>query len=191
MKTKKLLLLFCGLGLSAVSFAQSYLGVHSSNYGGIMSTDFQPASFVDGRFMVDIQLASFNFDTYQNAFYFDAKKARANGFKWWRKGFAQDRNSTDQPIGYVLGGSNPKNDWIYPDSTFSDKYIIRLFNVNSKKTIGFNNSIQVDLLNFAFHIKPNIAIGLKAKFRSHTNIDLGGDRVQFLSNSNGQRRTLH
>ena len=29
--------------------AQNYLGVITSNYGGVMSTDLQPASFVDGR----------------------------------------------------------------------------------------------------------------------------------------------
>ena len=46
--------------------SQNYLGVHSSNYAGVMGTDLQPASFVDGRFAVDINLASFNFNTYTN-----------------------------------------------------------------------------------------------------------------------------
>lgn len=190
MKTRKLLSLVCGLGLSVFSFGQTYLGVHSSNYGGIMSTDFQPASFVDGRFKVDVQLVSFDLNLYQNAFYFDAKNARANGMKWWWKGFKQDENSLNEPIGYVPGGSNPKNDWAYPDSTFSDNYIKRMFTPNSTKTLGFYNSTQIDILNFAFHVKPNISIGLKAKIRSHTNVENVNPQLVYLAENNFDIPTL-
>jgi len=47
-----LLLFFLGYQLNA----QNYLGVMTSNYGGVMSTDLQPASFVDGRFLFDLNL---------------------------------------------------------------------------------------------------------------------------------------
>ena len=74
--------------VSNLHFAQSYLGVQSSNYGGVMSTDIQPASFVDGRFAFDLNLGSINFNTYQNFGYFDAKYMRDRqqsifGDKYW------------------------------------------------------------------------------------------------------------
>lgn len=129
--------------------AQNYLGVHASNYAGVMGTDLQPASFVDGRFLVDVNLASFNFNTYQNAVQFDTRDMPG----WWLKSFRKDTL------------------WMQPDSTFDDRYIIRNYDINSSKTLGSYTNIQIDLLNFAFHIKPNIAIGFAAKMRSITNID--------------------
>ena len=62
---------FVLLSFLALPFAgksQNYLGVHSSNYAGVMGTDLQPASFVDSRFLVDVNLFSFNFNFYQNKY---------------------------------------------------------------------------------------------------------------------------
>jgi outer membrane protein OmpA-like peptidoglycan-associated protein len=39
------------------------------------------------------------------------------------------------------------------------------------KLFGLYTNAQLDILNFAFHIKPHIAIGFTAKLRSVTNID--------------------
>ena len=130
-------------------FSQNYLGVHASNYAGVMGTDLQPASFVDGRFKVDVNLASFNFNLYQNGVRFDTRDMP----KWWVKSFTSDTS------------------WMKPDSTFSDKYIIKNYNENSTKTMGLYQNTQIDLLNFAFHINPRIAVGFAAKLRSVTNID--------------------
>ena len=52
--------------------AQNYIGVINSNYSGIMGADLQPASIVDSRFAVDVNLFSLNVDGWQNAKYFDA-----------------------------------------------------------------------------------------------------------------------
>ncbi|MEY4216710.1 MAG: hypothetical protein RLZZ68_1166, partial [Bacteroidota bacterium] len=46
------------------TFSQMYQGVSNSNYAGIMGTQLQPASFVDGRFVVDINLVGLNLNTY-------------------------------------------------------------------------------------------------------------------------------
>jgi len=135
--------------ISHFSFSQNYMGVHASNYAGVMGTDLQPASFVDGRFKVDINLASFNFNLYQNGAKFDTRDMP----KWWIKSFTKDTA------------------WMKPDSTFSDKYLIKNYNASSTKTIGLYQNTQIDLLNFAFHINPKIAVGFAAKFRSVTNID--------------------
>ena len=61
--------------------AQNYLGVHASNYNGVMGTDLQPASFVDGRFKVDINLFSGDINFWQNALFFNT----GNMPKWWLK----------------------------------------------------------------------------------------------------------
>lgn len=149
-------------------FSQNYLGVHSSNYAGVMGTDLNPASFVDGRFKLDINLGSFNTGTWTNAGYFDTKDMP----KWWVKSFKPDVNPSDNTDkSYDYGGSNPYNDWMLPDSTFDEKYIIRNYDASSTKTLGLYNNVQVDVLNFMFHINPKIAIGVTGKFRSITNVD--------------------
>ena len=79
MRALKRLALFAVVSLSFSSFGQNYLGVHSSNFGGVMATDLQPASFVDGRFKFDLNLASFNFGLWNNAAYFDSGDMP----KWW------------------------------------------------------------------------------------------------------------
>jgi outer membrane protein OmpA-like peptidoglycan-associated protein len=136
---------------TSASIAQNYLGVHASNFNGVMGTDLQPASFVDSRFKVDINLGSSNGTLWTNAFSFDTRDMP----KWWLKSFADTNYSS----------------WMNPDSTFFDRYMTRNYDSESKKVIGFYNNIQVDVLNFMFHIQPKIAIGATVKFRSITNID--------------------
>ncbi len=152
---KKLYLLLLVATFLSASFtgkAQNYLGVHSSNFAGVMGTDIQPASFVDSRFVVDVNLASFNFNFYNNAWAFDTKDMP----KWWTKSFLD---------------TSIYNSWSAPDSTFMDRYIVKSYNKNSSKTLGIYNNIQLDVLNFMFHINPKIAVGFGAKMRSITNID--------------------
>jgi outer membrane protein OmpA-like peptidoglycan-associated protein len=141
------LLTLCHLSVNA----QNYMGVHSSNYAGVMALDNQPASFVDGRFKFDLNLASVNIGAWQNAKYFDTQDMP----KWWKKSFTTDTS------------------WISPDSTFVDRYILDFndYNDPNAKVRGIYLNTQVDLLNFAFHIKPTIAVGFSAKSRSITNID--------------------
>ena len=167
MRTLKRLALLAVVTLSFSSFGQNYLGVHSSNFGGVMATDLQPASFVDGRFKVDLNLGSFNFGMWTNAGYFDSGDMP----KWWVKSFKADE-AGGQSIGTVSGGSNPHNDWMLPDSTFMDRFIVRPYlEDDATRTLGIYNNVQVDVLNFMFHINPKIAVGFAAKFRSVTNID--------------------
>lgn len=183
MKLKNRLMALAILGTSFTGMSQAYLGVHSSNYAGVMGTDLNPASFVDGRFKVDINLGSFNFNAYTNAGSFDTKDMP----KWWTKSFKSDVNAQGN-IENIPGGSNPYNDWSlvpnYQDdisgndsltgySSDIDRlgYILRNYSQDSDKTVGFYNNMQVDVLNFMFHINPKIAVGFAGKFRSVTNID--------------------
>ncbi|MES2799021.1 MAG: DUF5723 family protein [Bacteroidota bacterium] len=148
-KTLTKILLFAAISVSFLGNSQNYLGVHASNYAGVMGTDVQPASFVDSRFVVDVNLFSFNFNMYQNGVAFDTRDMP----KWWKKSFTTDTA------------------WMNPDSTFTDRYLLRRYDENSKKPIGLYNNIQIDVLNFMFHINPKIAVGFGAKMRSVTNID--------------------
>ena len=131
--------------------AQNYLGVHSSNYAGVMALDNQPASFVDGRFKFDLNLGSANVGAWNNAKYFDTKGMP----KWWVKSFKSDTA------------------WIRPDSTFADRFLGDYYDYNKPgaKPRGVYLNYQIDVINFAFHITPKIAVGFSAKSRMITNID--------------------
>lgn len=91
--------------------AQSYLGVHNSNYAGTMGLDIQPASFVDGRFIADINLASVNVGAWTNVAKFNTRDMPG----WWIKSF---RDETA---------------WQKPDSTFVDRYILDNYSLGSKR----------------------------------------------------------
>lgn len=134
---------------SAAATAQQYLGVINSNYAGIMGADLQPASIVDSRFKVDINLGSFNIGAWQNARYFEAN----NMPKWWVKSF-----------------KSPNDAWAKPDSTFYQNNFSPVNNPKGK-TRGINMSTQIDILNFMFHINPKIAIGVSIKNRSNVSIN--------------------
>lgn len=158
---KKLLSIFFTVG-SFLSFGQNYVGVNTSNYAGVMGLDLQPASFVDGRFKFDLNLGSASVNVFQNFGYFDANKMRdaqqsALGKKYWWKG--------------SFGDQNVLNAWSKPDSTFIDRYIVHLYDENTKRVLGANINLQVDLLNFAFHVTDKVAVGFSAKMRSITNLD--------------------
>lgn len=155
---KQYLTLALSLLFSSYFLSQQYLGVSTSNYAGSMGTQLQPASFVDGRFVFDLNIAGVNNNTYQNFGYFDAKAmrdAQGNGGYWWKKSFTQPT----------------PNNWDDPDSTFQDRFIIRNYSTNSKKVLGIYSNTQIDLLNLNFHINPKIAVGLFGRVRSISNID--------------------
>ena len=168
MKTLKLLaaiaavLCFYSTGLS-----QNYVGITPSNYAGVMGTDVNPASFVDGRFVFDLNLASVNVGLWTNAGSFTTVDMP----KWWVKSFKADSSGYD----------NPDNDWIQPDSSFVDRYITKNFSPTSVKTVGIYNNVQLDVLNFMFHINRKIAIGAAVKFRSITNVDDVDPKLAFLA----------
>ncbi|MCO4813228.1 MAG: OmpA family protein [Flavobacteriales bacterium] len=171
MKTLNFIITLCLTALFFSASAQSYLGVHASNYAGVMGTDFNPASFVDGRFVFDLNLGSANINAYTNAGSFNT----AGMPKWWSKSFKGDIVGVDDEgnniMGTELGGTNPYNDWMVPTDLFIDRHVDKNYNENSSQKIGVYNSLQTDVLNFMFHIKPTIAVGFTAKVRSVTNAD--------------------
>lgn len=149
---KKLLQFYLTINLLLFSqqlFSQAYLGVHSSNYVGVMGLDNQPASFVDGRFVADINLFSANVAGWTNIAKFDTRDMPA----WWKTSFSTDTL------------------WMKPDSTFQDRYIIENFKLGDGKNYGAYVNTQLDILNFAFHITPKIAIGFGLRGRAIVNVE--------------------
>ena len=96
-------------------------------------------------------MVSLNLGAWNNAKYFDTKVMP----KWWKKSFTTDTA------------------WQSPDSTLYDRAVFDLYDYNGTnvKPRGIYINYQIDLLNFAFHIKPNIAVGFSAKSRMIANID--------------------
>ncbi|NRA11700.1 MAG: hypothetical protein HRT57_07085, partial [Crocinitomicaceae bacterium] len=112
MRTLKLLTAIVAvLCIYSTGHSQNYVGISPSNYAGVMGTDVNPASFVDGRFVVDINLASANVGLWTNAGSFTTVDMP----KWWLKSFQADS----------AGYDNPHNDWMDPDSSFVDRFITK------------------------------------------------------------------
>ena len=168
----------CALLLSLNSLSQNYPGVACSNYAGVMGTDLQPASFVDGRFKYDINLFSMNVGLSQNLGYFDAAAMRnAQGGKgyWWKKSF---------------GDSVIFNSWAVVDSAMLGGFFVNNFDANSNKKLGIYSNIQVDLFNFMIHLNPKIAVGFTSKLRSVTNIDNIDPKLALLAQVDLERPEL-
>lgn len=139
------------LACASNSWSQNYVGVHASNYIGVMALDNQPASFVDGRFKYDINLFSTNFSVWNNARYFASDSMPG----WWPKSFRRDTL------------------WKEPDSTYRLRMFqgYKDFNDQTAPAGNFYMSYQIDLLNLAFHINPKIAVGFAAKTRMVANME--------------------
>ncbi|MFA5575175.1 MAG: DUF5723 family protein [Brumimicrobium sp.] len=152
--------LLFSFGVSHVN-SQNYLGVINSNYAGVMGTDLQPASFVDGRFMVDINLFSINIDAWQNAKYFDASILPKRN---WPYSLRKDTEWMD-------------NENLYEESFHN----VVDYNSPKLKNRGSYIGGQLDLLNFMFHINPRIAVGFTAKLRFINNIDRINPQILKLS----------
>ncbi len=141
--------------------AQNYLGVIHSNYGGIMSADLQPASIVDSRFVVDVNLFSFSVDAYQNAKYFNADVLPKRN---WLHSLRKDTAWMDNDDFY--------DDYVFDTEDYDDA---------SARAKGVNLNMQLDVLNFMFHINRKIAVGFSAKFRTVVNLDNINPKVLKLS----------
>jgi outer membrane protein OmpA-like peptidoglycan-associated protein len=165
---KKILIIFSFL-ISAQLNAQAYLGVSGGNYAGALGNLVNPASFVDGRYKMDLALPAVNLFTFQNFGYFNADAMRAEqggGGNWWASSL------TDTAI---------LNTWAYPSSTFIDRLIVHNYDANSTGVLGANINFRVDLFNLAFHVGEKKSLGLFANLRSITNVDNMDPKLAVLS----------
>lgn len=153
MKLKIQKIFSSALLIVAIQFAQAqnYIGVINSNYSGIMGADLQPASIVDSRFAVDVNLFSLNVDGWQNAKYFDADILPKRS---WLYSLRKDTTWMEDSLLYQNSFSDI-TDYTSPDAKPRGAYI----------------GMQFDIMNFMFHIRRDIAVGFSAKFRFITNLD--------------------
>lgn len=156
---KKLLICLSLFAVQANLHAQSYLGLASSNYSGVIGNQVNPASFVDGRYKFDMLLVGTNMNVYQNFGYFDANAMRSaqggKGYGWYKS----------------FGDSAIFDAWSKPDSSFIDRFVVHNYDETSTKTLGANINFQVDLLNTMFHINEKTAIGFNVRNRTIVNVD--------------------
>jgi len=158
------LLLLAIMCATFTSQAQRYLGIHGSNYAGIMGADVQPASIVDGRFKFDLNLIGGDFSIWQN-------------FRTLRT-----ENMPGRSLRYLIDSSVAFSDWKGPDSTYLQnnwRDIGDPFS-NSTKNQGIYNSLQIDIVNFMFHINPRIAVGFSPKIRMINSVDELNPRLRKL-----------
>lgn len=132
-------------------FSQNYLGVINSNYAGVMGADLQPASIVDGRFVVDVNMFSLNVDVWQNIKYFDAGVLPGPS---WLRSLRRDTEWMDDPN-------------LYENSVFD----VRDYTDPNARPMSLYMGAQLDVMNFMFHINPKIAVGFSAKLRFINNVD--------------------
>lgn len=146
-----ILLLVAFLLQANLGKAQNYLGVIHSNNSGVMAADLNPASIVDNNYLFDLNLFSINVDIWQNAKYFDANILPKRS---WPYSLNKDTKWMD-------------NEKLYEESFHN----IEDYNSPKAKPRGVYMGMQLDLLNFMFHINPKIAIGFSAKVRMIHNLD--------------------
>jgi outer membrane protein OmpA-like peptidoglycan-associated protein len=132
--------------------SQNYLGVINSNYSGIMGADLQPASIVDNRFAVDVNLFSLNVDVWQNAKNFNASNLPNDG--WWLTSLIKDPQTWSDGIDF--------------ENSISD---VANYDSPNAKSRGVYLGTQLDVMSFMFHIRRDIAVGFSAKMRFIANVD--------------------
>jgi len=147
-------------------FSQNYLGVHSSNYNGVMGLDLQPASFVDGRFKFDLNLFSANVGVWTNMASFNTVDMPG----WWKKSFVDD-TEWQKLKGNIWDGKG-SDSVIETLKDFNDeKYIQDAFQKGETGYKGLSVNLQADIFNFGFHISEKTALGFGVKTRMIFNAD--------------------
>lgn len=163
-----LLTLCCSSSL----FAQMNLGVHASNYAGVNGIDFQPASFVDGRFRYDMTLFGVNGGFWNNAVYFDTKNMPAG----WKKSFI----NADQDSATIVNDQYSTNDWL-ADPNFESNNFFQTYDTATKKPLGIYQNLQLDLFNIAFHLNRKSSLGLFVKTREIFNVQNLDPQLAYLA----------
>jgi outer membrane protein OmpA-like peptidoglycan-associated protein len=129
---KEILALIFLLGPVGISLAQDFLPVLNDNYMGINQVTLQPASIVDSRFKVDINLFGFNSDIYNDMIRFKSAGV-VNPFSiltnedWW------DENS-------YMADPNGKDKSAYMNQT--GQGLGFLVAIGSKHAIGFTYRVR-------------------------------------------------
>lgn len=146
---KFLRFLALSLALPLSTQAQDFLGYSNSNYAGVNGLDLNPASFVDGRYRVDILLGGFSLLTSNNFI----------GIK---------REAFENRTGKLLPPDSTTTFPAFNDSDFMDKYLTIRHGDRDRSVMVRNN---IYLPSFMFHLNQKNAIGITSRVRSYVNVD--------------------
>lgn len=139
-----LLLLTLLFGFQLTNQAQDYLGFANSNYAGISGVHLNPASIVDSRYKVDVNLVGLGFNIFNN--YVGLKPGAL----------------------YHEKGSNGLQFPRFNDSTFQDNYLT--VNDGGKNKTVFANA-HLSAPSFLITLDRKSAIGFNWRVRSYVNVD--------------------
>lgn len=132
MNTKKFNVLVLLLLMTMMSFGQDFLPTLNDNYMGINQAILQPASIVDSRFKVDVNVFGINGDIYNNMIRFKSAGV-INPFSiltdedWW------DKNA------YMADPDGEDKSAYMNQTVLGPSFLITL---NSKHAIGFTSKIR-------------------------------------------------
>lgn len=141
---KVLFSILLAFGFISTATAQDYLGFANSNYSGISGVHLNPASIVDSRYKVDVNLVGIGFNAFNN--YIGLKP----GALFHQKG--------------ADGLEFPR----FNDSTFTDNYLT--VNDGGKNKTVFANA-HLSAPSFLITLNRKSAIGFNWRVRSYTNVD--------------------
>lgn len=166
---KHLVVILVSLLTYNLSEAQEFLGIRQMNYSGVMGSDLNPASLADNRMVVDVTLAGFSFNAYNNYLHMNTRLMPYG----WQGSFSSDTND--------LAAQQWQNDpnfgkIIFADST--DYYR----SINSGNFFTFDNpdrkplkaliNTEVDILNaMATFRKNTMGVSFQIKHRTFLNVD--------------------
>ena len=113
-------------------WAQDYQGFNNSNYAGTNALFFQPASIVDSRLAVDINLIGFDMN-FQNNYV---------GLKWKDLAFRYDGTKDFQKT-YLDTASNTNNKYVYLGMHVQPFSVS--FNINRKNSLALFTRFRTDI----------------------------------------------
>ncbi len=141
---KALLFILVVFSITKISVAQDFLGYVNSNYAGVNGTDLQPASVVDSRYKVDVNIFGLSYGIYNN--------------------FAGIKKSAFKHTGGLFTGDYPA----FKDSAFAQKYLN--YRTNSQDKNLYLGG-QFYLPSFLVTINNKNAFAFKWKIRTIFNVD--------------------
>ncbi|MBL4706608.1 MAG: thrombospondin type 3 repeat-containing protein, partial [Flavobacteriales bacterium] len=126
----RILLLFFAVSFCFTSFSQTFQGIKQSNYGGMISTDLQPASIADSRLKFDVILGGGSVDLYNTYLGIEASV-----FSY--KDVVSDSNWIQNAT--VEFGDRSTNSFIFQNEIILPSFMVE---INDKSAIGFSWKIR-------------------------------------------------
>jgi outer membrane protein OmpA-like peptidoglycan-associated protein len=145
--------------------AQEFLGIRQSNYAGVMSLDFNPASIADNRMKMDMVIFGASIYGYNNHAYFNPKHMPYG----WIKSF-----NADDPKAEAWMNNEDLNQLIPADSIdfYKNKGVDQFveFDNGNKDRSAFVVT-EIDIFNIMVSINQKVSIGFQIKNRTLFNLD--------------------